>query len=82
MSRADCECAVPRLIEILGKAEDYVRAIQDPADAAKCAALVIRRHLPDPAYRIFCSAPARRARLAEAARRFRAVLAATPVEIG
>jgi len=53
MSRADCECAVPRLIEILGKAEDYVRAIQDPADAAKYAALVIRRHLPDPAYRIF-----------------------------
>ena len=53
MSRADCQCAVPRLIEILGKAEDYVRAIQDPADAAKYAALVIRRHLPDPAYRIF-----------------------------
>jgi predicted nucleotidyltransferase len=30
-----------------------MRAIQDPADAAKFAALVIRRHLPDPAYRIF-----------------------------
>jgi predicted nucleotidyltransferase len=30
-----------------------MRAIQDPADAAKYAALVIRRHLPDPAYRIF-----------------------------
>jgi hypothetical protein len=29
-----------------------MRAIQDPADAAKYAALVIRRHLPDPAYRI------------------------------
>jgi predicted nucleotidyltransferase len=27
--------------------------IQDPGDAAKFAALVIRRHLPDPAYRIF-----------------------------
>ena len=39
MSRADCECAVPRLIEILGKAEGYMRAIQDPADAAKYAAL-------------------------------------------
>jgi predicted nucleotidyltransferase len=30
-----------------------MRAIQDPTDAAKFAALVIRRHLPDPAYRIF-----------------------------
>jgi predicted nucleotidyltransferase len=30
-----------------------MRAIQDPADAAKFAALVIRRHLPDPVYRIF-----------------------------
>jgi predicted nucleotidyltransferase len=30
-----------------------MRAIRDPADAAKYAALVIRRHLPDPAYRIF-----------------------------
>src|SRR5947208_8379118 len=30
-----------------------MRAIQDPADAAKFAALVIRRHLPDPAYRVF-----------------------------
>jgi predicted nucleotidyltransferase len=30
-----------------------MRAIRDPADAAKFAALVIRRHLPDPAYRIF-----------------------------
>ena len=30
-----------------------MRAIQDPADAAKFAALVIRRHVPDPAYRIF-----------------------------
>jgi uncharacterized protein len=28
-------------------------AIQDPIDAAKFAALVIRRHLPDPAYCIF-----------------------------
>jgi predicted nucleotidyltransferase len=30
-----------------------MRAIRDPADAAKFAAWVIRRHLPDPAYRIF-----------------------------
>jgi predicted nucleotidyltransferase len=30
-----------------------MRAIQDPAEAAKFASLVIRRHLPDPAYRIF-----------------------------
>jgi hypothetical protein len=30
-----------------------MRAIQDPADAAKYAVLVIRWHLPDPAYRIF-----------------------------
>jgi predicted nucleotidyltransferase len=30
-----------------------MRAIRDPADAAKFAALVIRRHLPDPTYRIF-----------------------------
>ena len=30
-----------------------MRAIQDPADAAKYAARVIRRHLSDPAYRIF-----------------------------
>jgi uncharacterized protein len=28
-------------------------AISDPASAAKFAAGVIRRHLPDPAYRIF-----------------------------
>jgi len=79
MSRADCECAVPRLIEILGKAEDYMRAIRD---AAKYAALVIRRHLPDPAYRIFLFG----SRATGSARRsgapLRAVLAATPVEIG
>jgi predicted nucleotidyltransferase len=30
-----------------------MRAISDPADAAKFAAEVIRRHFPDPAYRIF-----------------------------
>jgi predicted nucleotidyltransferase len=30
-----------------------MRAIQDPSEAAKFASLVIRRHLPDPAYRIF-----------------------------
>jgi uncharacterized protein len=30
-----------------------MRVMQDPTDAAKFAALVIRRHLPDPAYRIF-----------------------------
>jgi predicted nucleotidyltransferase len=30
-----------------------MRAIQDPAKAAKYAALVIRLHMPDPAYRIF-----------------------------
>src|SRR5947209_12469037 len=30
-----------------------MRAIQDPTDAANFAASVIRRHLPDPAYRIF-----------------------------
>jgi len=30
-----------------------MRAIRDPTDAAKFAALVIRRHVPDPAYRIF-----------------------------
>jgi predicted nucleotidyltransferase len=30
-----------------------MRAIRDPADAAKFAAGVIRRHVPDPAYRIF-----------------------------
>src|SRR5580658_9433379 len=31
----------------------HMRAISDPADAAKFAAEVIRRHLPDPAYRVF-----------------------------
>jgi type I restriction enzyme S subunit len=30
-----------------------MQAILNPADAAKFAASVIRRHLPDPAYRIF-----------------------------
>ena len=30
-----------------------MRAINDPADAAKFAAEVIRRHIPDPAYRVF-----------------------------
>ena len=30
-----------------------MRAISDPADAAKFAAEVIRRHIPDPAYRVF-----------------------------
>ena len=30
-----------------------MRAISDPADAAKFAAAVIRRHLPDPVYRVF-----------------------------
>jgi predicted nucleotidyltransferase len=30
-----------------------MRTIRDPADAAKFAAVVIRRHAPDPAYRIF-----------------------------
>ena len=30
-----------------------MQAIQDPMDAAKFAASVIRRHLPDPAYRVF-----------------------------
>ena len=30
-----------------------MRAIRDPMDAAKFAAEVIRRHLPDPAYRVF-----------------------------
>src|SRR6266436_2372143 len=29
-----------------------MRAIRNPADAAKFAASVIRRHLPDPAYRV------------------------------
>ena len=53
MSRADCERSAPRLIEVFGKVEDDMRRIRDPADAAKFAALVIRRHLPDPAYRIF-----------------------------
>jgi hypothetical protein len=28
-----------------------MRTIRDPADAAKFAAVVIRRHAPDPAYR-------------------------------
>jgi predicted nucleotidyltransferase len=30
-----------------------MRAISDPADAAKFAAQVIRRHVPDPVYRVF-----------------------------
>jgi len=30
-----------------------MRAIRDPAEAAQFAARVIRRHLPDPAYRVF-----------------------------
>ena len=30
-----------------------MRAISDPADAAKFAAEVIRRHVPDPVYRVF-----------------------------
>ena len=30
-----------------------MRAISDPADAAKFAAEVIRRHIPDPTYRVF-----------------------------
>ena len=30
-----------------------MQAIRDPMDAAKFAASVIRRHLPDPAYRVF-----------------------------
>jgi predicted nucleotidyltransferase len=33
--------------------EGLMRAISDPDGAAKFAAEVIRRHLPDPAYRIF-----------------------------
>jgi uncharacterized protein len=31
----------------------HIRAISDAADAAKFAAEVIRRHLPDPDYRVF-----------------------------
>ena len=30
-----------------------MRAIRDPVDAAQFAASVVRRHLPDPAYRVF-----------------------------
>ena len=30
-----------------------MRAIRDPAEAAEFAAVVIRCHLPDPAYRVF-----------------------------
>jgi len=30
-----------------------MRAISDPADAAKFAAEVIRQHVPDPVYRVF-----------------------------
>jgi len=30
-----------------------MEAILDPAEAAKFAAAVVRRHLPDPAYRVF-----------------------------
>ncbi len=30
-----------------------MRAIQDPSDAAKFAASIIRRHVPDQAYRVF-----------------------------
>jgi predicted nucleotidyltransferase len=30
-----------------------MRAISDPADAAKFTAEVIRRHVPDPVYRVF-----------------------------
>jgi predicted nucleotidyltransferase len=30
-----------------------MRALRDPADAAKFAAAVIRRHLADPAFRVF-----------------------------
>lgn len=30
-----------------------MQALRDPADAAKFPAAVIRRHVPDPAYRLF-----------------------------
>ena len=30
-----------------------MKAISDPAEAANFAAAVVRRHLPDPAYRVF-----------------------------
>jgi len=30
-----------------------MQALRDPMDAAKFAASVIRRHVPDPAYRVF-----------------------------
>lgn len=30
-----------------------MHAITDPAEAAKFAAAIVRRHLPDPAYRVF-----------------------------
>ena len=30
-----------------------MRAIQDPDEVAKFAAAVVRRHLPDPSYRVF-----------------------------
>lgn len=51
--RSDCEAAAIRLIEPWREVESRMRAISDPTDAAKYAAGVIRRHLPDPAYRIF-----------------------------
>ena len=48
-----CERAGDRLIEVLGEAEGQMQAITDPTEAAKFAAEVIRRHVPDPAYRVF-----------------------------
>ena len=30
-----------------------MRVLQDPAEIARFAACVVRRHLPDPAYRVF-----------------------------
>ena len=51
-SGADCDWAAACIIGVWARGKG-TRAIQDPADAAKFAALVIRRHLPDPAYRIF-----------------------------
>jgi len=59
-----------------------MRAIQDPAMPPNTPLWWSCGICPIPPIAYFCSAPARRARLAEAARRFRAVLAATPVEIG
>jgi predicted nucleotidyltransferase len=52
MSRADCQLAANRLIQVSNEGE-RMQAIRNPPEAAEFAASIIRRHVPDPAYRVF-----------------------------